>query len=566
VRIAARRRTALRRLSALTVGLAVSIAGLLVTPAAGASSQVNTTAAVSRPAYITAAEYFGQSNPIDLWSSDLSGAPTAFAQMKSEGVNTIGLVVPWDEFETSVVPPRYNEAMFRRLNQLISDATRLGMGVILRLSYEWGQDLHDQMAELARFDAVWSNAKVYSAWLDYIGAVHADVARFGNIREEYISWEDLWQPIYEAQAATSPAKQLAAATATGYRSWLRSGHSLTQVSAAYGTTFSSWSDVPTPPADQPDFDLMYQYEDWALVHRLFIPASKRFPGLSMETRVDVDPIYNGSQVVGSFTHSTQYQLPGAPVTGMYFSPYMNDPSPTLVETASDALSALGSVLAKMHSATSQPLFIYEYEIESNSPQVSDDPALAPTQIPAFIAQSEPLLHEYTTGYALWTYRDYNQSPVYNQSFALGPSGWHLSRNARTVARPTSTSYASLGRGASVSQTLPSGTVNNAAPATVSLEARAPRSTNLLLAWSGARGAGKKEVAVHVTPGWHDYQIQIPATSGHTLSIKAASAAAVTDIQMYWYTQLGDIYSNTGAPEVGAAPLRLLNQQLTAAQG
>jgi hypothetical protein len=545
-------------LAAVVAATAVACALLLPAIRASAAKPASTSAA----AYLAAAEYYGDGNPINMWSSDLSGAPEAFARMKEDGFNTVGLVVPWGEFQTGLTPPKYDEESFRRLDQLVTDASKLGMGVILRLSYEWDTDPADQMPDGARFDALWSNQNVYTAWLGYIAAVHRDVARFHNVREAYISWEDLWEPVTEAQAATTSSQQLALATSTGYRAWLRAHDSLATVSGDYGAKFATWAQVPTPPADQPSFRLMYQYEDSALVHRLFLPAARRFPGLTMETRVDVDPIYSGSQEVGSYTHSAQYQLSGTSITGMYFSPYMGDPSSTAVETAPEALAALNSVLTRMSKAVGgRRLFIYEYEFVSNSPQVSDDPALTPGQIPEFLAQSEPLLHRYTAGYALWTYQDYDLSPLYNQSFALGSSGWELTGGAHAVASSGTTSYVALGPGAAATQPLPAGTVDGSTPATVSLQADARTPTTLDVTW----GDGTSHV-VNVSQGWHDYQVTLPPSAVDSLTIRATGAVSVTDVQMYWFTQLGDVYSTSGTPEVGEAPLRAVNEQLTNTKG
>ncbi|MGH9089817.1 MAG: hypothetical protein ACRDZR_00310 [Acidimicrobiales bacterium] len=547
-----------RRAVAVVAGAAAAVVALLpglpATPA-GASGSSGT-----RPSYLAAAEYFGSSNPTTMWSSDLSGAPQAFALMKHDGFNTVGLVLPWGEFQPGLTPPRYDRTTFARLDQLISEATHLHMGVILRLSYEYDDDPADQMSG-TRFGLLWSNPKVYRAWLDYVAAVHRNVARFHNVRETYISWEDLWEPVFQAQAAHTAAQQLALATSSGYRTWLRKHYTLKQVEFDYGTQFAGWTAVPTPPATKPSFKLMYQYQDTALVHRLFVPASKRYPGLTMETRVDVDSLYTGTQVVGSYTHDVQYRLPGTKVTGMYFSPYMGDPSSTLVETATEALAAMTSTLTRMsRSSGGRPLIIYEYEFVSNSNEIDHDPALTTNQVPTFLTKSEPLLSRFTHGYALWTFRDYNLSPVYNPSFALGSRGWTLSGSARPVVRTSSTSAVAFGSGGgSVSQKIPAGDLTGTKPASVSFQATATGTTTLQVQLGTA-----PPQTVPITSGTHPYTITAGPTATGTFTIRASGAVKVTAIGVYWFTQQGDVYSTTGAPQIGATPLRSLNLQLTTA--
>jgi hypothetical protein len=507
---------------------------------------------------LVAAEYFGAADPFNFWSSDLSGAPSAFRQMKQDGFNTVGLVVPWGEFQPGLNPPRYDNQMFSRLDTMISYAAHQGLGVILRLSYDWDVDPADQMPWNQRFDAVFSNPRVYNAWLDYIAAIHKSVARFSNVRLGYISWEDFWFPVSEAQSATSSAQALNLASSTGYRAWLRQHNSLAQVSTTYGTHFTSWGEVPTPPPDQPSFRLMYEYEDWALVHRFFIPASKRFPGLSMETRVDVDPIYNGQQVVGSFSHSDLYRLPGAPVTGMYFSPYMNDPSTSLDENASQGLSALRTTLQNMSTESgNRRLFIFEFEIVSNAPPVAGDPNLTPAEVPAFLEQSAPLLRQYTKGYALWTYRDFNLSGLFNPSFSLGTTGWqvHGSAHARTGGSP---SLIQLSPNSSVSQSIPSSEGPGQGQPTITFEATTPRPATVTVQW----GTGAPQT-VDLSAGTQTYTLTAPGSSNSRIALGAGkSTISLTDVQVFWFTQVGDVYNAVGAPEVGVAPLQQLNHALT----
>jgi Cellulase (glycosyl hydrolase family 5) len=542
----------LARAFTAVMATATVAAGCVLGPSVGA-----TAGATTSPKYMAAAEYFGEANPYTFWSSTLSGAPAAFAQMKSNGFNTVGLVVPWGEFEPGISPVTYDTRMFQRLDELIGDANQLGMGVILRLSYALDVDPSDQLPWGSRFTTLWGNENVYDAWLDYISEVHQAVARFHNVREAYISWEDLWEPVSEAQATTTLAQQLNLATTIGYRAWLQANFSLTQVGTSYGTQFTSWTQVPTPPADQPSFRLMYQYEDWALINRLFIPASQRFPGLTMETRVDVDPIYDGTQVVSSYSHTAQYKLPGTSLTGMYFSPYMGDPSSAHDETATEGLTALRKTLRRMNRLSGgHKLFIYEYEFTSNSPEVSTDPELTKAHITAFITRSEAVLARDTVGYALWVYRDYNLSPIYNQSFSLGTTGWTLSGGAHTVASETGTSYVQLERGAAISQKVFATAATPTAAGKFNVTAIAPRPTSVTVRW------GQFSTVIHVTAGHHTYHVNVPASSTDTLSIAASGAVELTDVELSWFTQEGDVYTTSGQASPVVASLRALNDRLT----
>lgn len=534
---------------------AVVVATLLTTTSVALADVGASGAAPS--GYMTAAEYFGEANPFNFWSSNLSTAPATFAQMRSDGFNTVALIVPWGEFEPGVEPPTFNQSAFQTLDRLVMEAGNAGLGVILRLSYSLDVDPNDQMAA-TRDLALFSNTQVYDAWLDYISEIHQNVAQFSNVRGAYISWEDFWNPVLDAQAVTTESQQLSLARSIGFQSWLRKSYSLKRISKEYGESFTSWSQIGTPPASSPAFSLMFQFEDWVLVHRLFEPALKRFPGLTMETRVDVDPIYSGQQVVGSYTHTLLYRLLGTKATGMYFSPYMGDPSPSPQETSAQALSALETTLSTMSKASGgHPLVIYEYEVVSNAPEVADDPALPPSQVGPFITQSESLMKRYTKGYALWTYRDYNLSPVYNPSFVLGTEGWTI--RGRAVAKSgEGTPYLAMSAGATATPTVAGGLLSSGT-ATLSFEADASSSSAQLT----VRWGGDPVLTVPLQAGWQTYQVTEPVPpTGGALSLGASTPLGLTDVQLYTFTQEGDTYSVNGTPEAAVAPLQQLNDQLT----
>jgi hypothetical protein len=165
--------------------------------------------------------------------------------------------------------------------------------VILRLGYDFDIDSSDQMGTVVRLDAAFGRVDIYRAWLGYIAKIHQSVAGFHNVHGAYLSWEDFWIPVQQAEGATTPAQQLQLATTVDYRSWLRHAYPLATVSNMYGTEFTTWSQVPTPSYNSPSFKLMYQFDGSMTVNRFFLPAQKQFPDLTLEARVDVDPIYSG---------------------------------------------------------------------------------------------------------------------------------------------------------------------------------------------------------------------------------------------------------------------------------
>jgi hypothetical protein len=517
--------------------------------------------------YVRGVYYFGDASPINFWSSDLSGAAKTFAQMQADGFNTVALVIPWGHFQLGVQPPRYDMAAFCSLRQLVSIAGHHHLQVILRLSYQ-DMDPRDQMAGSARVSRLFSDSAVRRSWLDYIGKVHQQVSGYPNVRGAFLSWEDYWFLVNEAQVAHGQAR-LRLARATGYQGWLRHHYSLSQVDSIYPGRFSSWSAVPTPNYHTPAFKLFYRYFDWFLKNRLFQPAERKFPGLSLEARVDADPIYQGNRIIGTYSHSSTWHLPGTSVTGLYFNPYMGVSTSGSSETASQGLQGLQNVLSAMKSgAEGRPLFIYEYQFVSNAPQISGTPTLAPDQVPIFIEQSGALLRKYTVGYAVWTYRDFPVTVVFNPSFSLGTEAWATTGSVSVAHPRNASSYLELPGGGSAAQAIPGG--RNAYPGsgrmTLSLRAAAPDKASDLKAKVGVRG----QHTFHVVPGWHSYSytFSIPRTGlrNYNLTLQTSAPTNLTAVKLYSFVQLGDVHSLSGSPEPGLTALRNLNSQLANAPG
>ena len=412
---------------------------------------------------------------------------------------------------------------------------------------------------------------MYAAWLEYISRVHQAVAGFQNAgRIAYLAWEDFWLPVGLAQGASSTAARLQLATVSGFRSWLRSTHSLAKISKLYGTVFRSWHEVPTPSFSAPAFSLMYQFDDWYLVHRLYDPAAARFPGLNLEARVDIDPVYDGSTVIGLYLHADTFKLPKTSFIGMYYSPYMGDSSSSLTETASPGDGWPSEHACKYARVLRRSIALHlRIRISTrNSPAVTSDPELSAAQIPVFIEQSESLLRAYASGYALWTYHDYNLSPIYNPSFVLGAAGWSMAGGARVQDSVSIGSSASLVPGSTISQSFP---VGDSQPCEFGPRPVVKLDRHIDVPGRDA-GDHRRHRRAHVIAidddgSPHSYQVDIPlsdvisAPEMLNFTLTTTANVAVTDVQAFAFTQVGDVYTTGGSPGVAAAPLRALNQEL-----
>lgn len=564
-RLGRRAVTAVVSLTALLGALFVTAASPTgATVAAGASSAGGQGAAASQATPVLGGDlrtayYFGNADPLDFWSSNLSGAEKAFELMARNGFNSVGLVVPWGEFQTKLIPPTNNPVAFERLNHLVALAASLRLKVVLRLSYLYDVDPADQLPWGRRQAEVYTSSRVYKAWLAYISSLHSDLAKFHNVRLVYFSWEDWFTPVTDTFDATTASQRLALAKQFDYQRWLSRHYSLQAVDFYYGEYFGSWSQVPVPTPQSPALLLMYAFDDWMLINRFFHPAQHYFPGLTLETRTVTDTIVNGSEPVTGYTHPGQYTLSGTSITGMFFSPYMADPSTSPIETAAEGLQSLDSVLATVHSwSPGRKVYIQELEFVSNAPQVVTNPQLGPDQVgPFLIGSASELAHE-TIGYGLWTYRNQPFSPVYNPNFALGPSGWEVRGAVTAKSSAYGTSWLQLAQHSSLSQLIPaSRMITYSGDVDVAVVAQGVRPGSFTVSLAG------HTQRVDTSTRIHRYEVSFPPSDlgKGRLTITAGRAVKLYGVQMYGYTQTGDVYNAQGKPELALQPLRELNEEL-----
>lgn len=513
-----------------------------------------------QPSRIAAATYFGHAWPVNFWTSDLTSAPQDFRQISRDGFNAIVLVVPWGYFQPTVSPPTYNWSAFARLKQLIRQAQQADLGVLVRVSYMWDDPAHDQYPGMIRFERLLSDPHVYSAWLSYMATVDKICRQYSNFWGGYISWEDFDTLFLEASSAKSAQQRQALATQSGYDTWLKPRYSLIQLDGIYHQKFTSTTDVPTPLRSTPAFRLLLTYWDYELVNRIFEPALRRFPGLTMEARVDEDPIYQGTSIVTEYSHAATYRLPGTHITGIYFNPYMGI-SPGVTETVGEAVDALHTVLQRVSSEDgNRSIRIYELQLYDNTPANASNAHLPLSAVPQFIRAATATLTAGVMGYSVWTYRDYHANALFNPSFAVGTSGWIVGGRVLPVTDFHGHDAAVMAAGSSLRQDvsfygLPyrSSTTRSV---TVSFNAQARQSNSMLTVSVGAAckrvfRLGRAETVV---------TLQCPVTGLRNFNVNVAASGSliVSNFQEYCYTQVDDLYSANGTAEPGLAALRRMN--------
>ncbi|QHW31545.1 glycoside hydrolase family 5 protein [Paenibacillus rhizovicinus] len=510
--------------------------------------------------FIKGVHYFGNEWPVNFWSSDLSGAGNDFSKIKNDGFNTIILVIPWGEAQPHISPVSYNQDLFGRLKMLIEKADEKGLKVILRVGYAWDYSPDVEMSHVDRVRKLYTDPTVYNAWLDYIKEIYTQIKDYPNVTMGFITWEDFWGVVDEASNTTDPAARLEFSKEIGFQTFLKNKYTLSQVSEKYDSEFSTWDQVPTPERKSEAFALFYEFMDSEIVNRFFVPAQRVFPTLSMEARIDSDPIDMKDGSIYWYSHKDTYKLPGAVYTAGYYSPAMGAENNGNEDSAAEALKRQQDLFKTINQNLDGRLFfIDQFLYMDNTPAFNHNTKVKLSELNSFVEKSAAALNKYTNGYAIWNYRSYAASTVYNPSFALKDKGWLVSGEAQVVKNGDEDYSVLLSEGGTVGQSIPkqrdfySGFGQNVKLSFIAKADKEPAKLSIKI--------GDEVVVKEVTPEVENYELEIPIDKlkDYNLSFSDLNGEVqIDDIKLYSFIQEGNVYDFEGNQGSALTAFRNLN--------
>jgi hypothetical protein len=508
----------------------------------------------ARP-YLRAAHWFGTGWPVNFWNTDLSRrARQDFTALRDDGFNTVVLLVPWAGFAPVANSGELDATRVERLKMVMRVARDLDLRVVLRVGFAWDARTTDR----SRVLAVWTDAAVYAAWLDYCERLWQAVRDEPNLEFGFISWEDLWAVTVLTDADLSQRVKMA--DSIGYRKWLRANHSLESVAKQYEESFPNWNAVPLPARRDPGFELFLDFLDAAWIDRFFVPARERFPWLSMEIRIDSDPIWRQGQLVRWHSHESSWSLPRADWTTIYWSPAIGGANQGETLSAEQAAERLERRLKEVAAVTgARPIFIDQFLVEEHTPGFEHAGRIAPGEVGRFLTRASGILGKYSAGYALWTWRDYAHDAIGNPEFFNGLNGWTHALDVSLVdgaVRLQSNQW--IERSVSVDEFhAPDG------PVELCVEGQALVGPSAVLAVSDE--AAKSRLG-ELTLGAKSTRscLSFPKTGLMRLRLSALSDVTLTRVQAIGFLQDTGMRNITGAPKPVAGDYRSLNRSLLSA--
>ncbi|MBZ4687984.1 MAG: hypothetical protein JG764_1617 [Clostridiales bacterium] len=378
--------------------------------------------------FIKAVHYFGDEAPMNFWSSDLSNIDMDLKKIKEDGFNSIILVIPWREYQPKIDPISYNKKIKERLHFVINKASKYDLDVIVRVGYAWDYYYNGQFSCKERFSNIFSEEKFLKAFIDFTGDVYKEVSKHENFDSGFITWEDFWFISYLDGNSISYEENLRLANKIGFSKYLKENYTIKELENKYGYTINNFNEVYIPGRDEYAFVLYYQFLDHFIIDNILEPCQKVFPELTLETRFDMEPIKYG-KTYKWFAHKYMYKVKNTPMVGTIYGVSMgfeND-GRRKYASANEVLNKFKYYLNSWSEELypGQKLFIDQFLFYDNTPGFENNIAVKPDELGKFILNSENFLKKYTSGYAIWTYKNYKANLLYNNGFEIGKSGWQL---------------------------------------------------------------------------------------------------------------------------------------------
>lgn len=406
------------------------------------------TTAAAPAARFTSAHYFGRHWPKNvLFGFRREELAADLALMREDGFTSVVYLVAWGDFQPIATPCcRYDERAFERLDLLVAAARDAGLKVILRVGYGWS--FHAEDASMTRQLALMNDPAVRTAYLDFGRRIGERYGPDPTVQLSFLTWED--HKLFEIQPSARSTWTRFLSTHVG----------LSAAREALGARFERLEDAPFAGRDGPAPKLFHQYWDWLKRDELYLPMSRLIPRLSYEVRIDKDPQWStdGKSVEAWIDHYGTYQLPGAPVTTIYWAPFWGAENRGELLPAERALTLLDHLLRDT-SERAKPgqLYIDQFNFIDNTPGFRTNAIIDPAEVDAFLGKAACLFRERPVqGVGPWTWQEYLESPLHNPSFVLGLEGWTATESGVRLIEGDTRRDArlELSAGGSVSQTIP----------------------------------------------------------------------------------------------------------------
>ena len=379
--------------------------------------------------YVRSASYFGDEWHINFWNSEMEHLKRDMEQIREDGFDSVILVIPWKEFQTSVEPIEYSDYAFDRLDRVMEAAGNAGLKVYARVGYMWdfvndaNEDIHERIIRL------FHDQGMRNAWMEYLRKLYRQMSAHACFAGGFLTWEDYMPPFLGFSDAPSLQDRIDAAKRMGFQKHVRSQYALTDYNKAFNVQYSSYESIPFPCRNEPAMRVMYDFFDRSL-NNLLADGQTVFPNLSLEVRLDGDPLFDAKgNPAGYYKHEATFPCQDSDYTAaMYGIPmdFVNRGERVKAKVALRHTEDILRFLARHNGG--KPVYIEQFLFYDNTPKFEHNARLEDSEIGKYLLTCPEVLRKYSAGYGVWAYRDYLDNRLYNNGFFLRERGWETEGN------------------------------------------------------------------------------------------------------------------------------------------
>nr|WP_318702811.1 cellulase family glycosylhydrolase [uncultured Acetatifactor sp.] len=505
--------------------------------------------------YVKSATYFAEEWPINFWNSEMDNLESDMAQIKEDGFNSIIIVIPWREFQPEINPIQYNNNAFAALDKVMKAAEKQDLDVYVRIGYTW-DFFNDQNQNIAdRFYGLLYDEQIKEAWCAYVAKMYECLSQYDNFAEGFITWEDFWNNLAICDEPDT-SRRLEYAQQIGYGKWVRESYSLEEYNTQYGTQYNSYEEIAIPHRDEPAMYAMYEYYDDFLLS-LLAESQEIFPNLSMEVRLDWDVTYNNAGTVEYYNHMDTFACGDSSFTSTMYGIPMGFENVGEKVSYLEGLQKTEYILSQLQQQNeNKPVYVEQFIFADNTPAYKNNAQIKEDETDDYLENVSDILLEYTSGYGIWTYKNYEANMIYNPQFALQDDGWKCEGDVQFSVYEESV-VCELGENGAISQEIPD--VRNHFDSDEYI---------LSISIANVVQEGKLQIAVGnemlVLDINESGNIELTFNKNDSFNIQIKSVDGkmyVDNIKLYSQIQNGFLYDEDGNELSCIKSLRILNSQL-----
>lgn len=404
--------------------------------------------------YVRSATYFSDAWPINFWNSEMDNLEVELLQIRNDGFDSIIIVIPWKEFQTSTSPIGYSDYTFEKLNEVMTTANEVGLDVYTRIGYTWDfyNDTNESVSE--RYLNILRSRETHDAWIDYAERMYIFLSSYINFKGAFLTWEDFWICLAICDNEDE-SKRINYAIDIGYQAWIENNFTIDEYNDIYSTTYQSYSQIPVPRRSDYEMGAFYSFYDEYL-NTLLRETQEVFPNISMEVRMDADLINGNDGYRTFYEHTATYKCQNSDYTATMYGIPMGFENKGERVSYDEALQHTEYILKNLlNENDGKPIYVEQFLFMDNTPQFSYNAQVKEEEIGLYLEEVAPILYENTRGYGIWTYRDYLSNMLYNSQFALTDAGWILEGEIEFINSQVTDSYVChLTNGSSIEQAIP----------------------------------------------------------------------------------------------------------------